>query len=74
MNKLDINFAEKIMVMFLIAISALLTGIILPFIISSNDLSLTRIILLVIIIFYLFVIGMKSIFNYFYVRWRRRHK
>jgi phosphatidylglycerophosphate synthase len=74
MNKIDITFSEKIMVMFVIAISAILTGIILPFIISSNDLSLTRIILLVIIIFFLFVTGLQSIFNYFYVRWQRRHK
>lgn len=74
MNKIDITFSEKIMVIFVIAISAILTGIVLPFIISTNDLSLTKIIFLVLTIFFLFICGVQSIFNYVYVRWQRRHK
>ncbi len=74
MNRIDITFTEKIMVVIVIAISAILTGVILPFIISTNDLSLTKIILLVLIIFFLFICGIQSIFNYVYVRWQRRHK
>lgn len=68
-NKLEIFLS-----LFCIAITAIMTGILLPFVISSNRLSISEIIIFLFIMFFVFLVGVQSIFNIFYIKWQKKNE
>lgn len=66
------NRLELILTGIVLFIAMILTGIIFPFIISTDSLPLFAIIGIAILIFVLMICGVEVIFNIFYIRWQRK--
>jgi len=73
----DLIYLPKKIEIFLcfivIALAAIITGIIFPLLISTDKLPLIVIICLLVFIFFLVVVGLQSTFVFFYKRWHRRY-
>jgi hypothetical protein len=65
------NKTELALVVMTIVLAFLFSGIILPFIVSTDKLPLSLIIILFCLIVFLMIIGIQAIINYFYVRFQR---
>lgn len=68
------NKLELLLSCVCIVIALMFTGIFFPFLISTDKLSLSTIIISVLFLFFILLIGIQSIFNIFYVKWQRKNK
>lgn len=66
------NKLEIILSFVVVFLASAMTGIVLPFVISTDTLPLYIIIALLLGIFLLFFLGIQATFNYFYMRSQRR--
>ena len=67
------NKLELILLIVVVSVSLLVSGVLFPLLVSTNKLSVTAIVILFLIVFYVMIIGFQAIANYFYVRWQRRN-
>lgn len=67
-NKLEIFLS-----LCVVAVAAIATGIIFPLLISTDKIPLAAIISLFILIFFLLIVGLHSILNFFYKRWQDKN-